>query len=110
RRRARGMSRLEVVVRSLLAGAPRRFRDRYEEDYLATVRWRVEDAAARGRLFALRLAVREILGVLGLVLRLRLWPARSANDPTRKGGGATMFETVRQDILFALETLRRNPR
>ena len=104
------MSRLEAAVRALLACAPRRFRDRYEEEYLATLRWRAEDAAARGRLAALRLAVTEILGAVGLVLRSRSGPGRPAeHDPMRKGGGTTMLETLRQDVRFALRTLRRNP-
>ena len=105
------MSRLQTVVRAMLRWAPRRFRDRYEQEYLATLTRRAEDAVARGRLPALSLAVREVIGAAGLVLRLRSGGGRAAGQVHRmkRHGGAIMLETVRQDVRFAVTTLRRNP-
>jgi putative ABC transport system permease protein len=97
-------------VRRILSLAPDGFRSRYEAELLATYETRERAAAEEGRLLTFQL--REILGALWLVLRLRLrlgrGPRAGATEPARRGD-TSLLDGAWQDIRSALRTLRRNP-
>ncbi len=92
------------LVEAILRLAPARFRERHGEEFLAVHHQRstASPAGARRWLFA----VRETIGAILLVVRLRL----KLSGPT--GGRSAMgtgLGSVGQDVRFAFRTLRRNP-
>ena len=95
------------MLRALLHLAPRPFRERHGDDLLAVHedRARVSSGGLLGVLFG----VKEVLGMAGLVMRLRLGFAAGtlARTMTRRGG-ASMLETTFQDMKFGVRTLGRN--
>ena len=99
---------IDPWVRRVLALAPREFRERWGEELLATHRARMEAAAhVEGPGAAFRL--REVVGAVRLVVRLRLGLEGSANKrTTTTGRGGSMVETTWQDIRFGIRTLFRN--
>lgn len=94
----------------MLRLAPGHFRDRFGAEYLATVDERMAASASRGAALSLRLAIREVLGSLNVVLRLRLgFESRRGHRTMDRKGGESMMKTVVQDLVQAGKTLRRNP-
>ncbi|HSJ06723.1 MAG TPA: ABC transporter permease, partial [Longimicrobiales bacterium] len=100
------MSAVTRVLRRVLRLAPAWFRDRYADELVETYRARRADAMERGRTASIVLGVREVAGLVVLVVRLRL--GRGAG-PEAAGLGPSRLDVVRQDVRFALRGLRRNP-
>jgi predicted permease len=88
--------------------APRGFRERNGADLLETCRRRVDErASAAARLW---FGLIEVVGLLGMVVRLRFGGGAARADDTRMTtGGGAMFAGIAQDIRFAVRTLRRSP-
>ena len=110
------MSGTERVLRGLLWFSPRPFRERFGEEILATHATRAEQARTRGRTAALLLAVREVAGIVKLIVGLRAGAARRRDGGAYGGasGGerrkrGRMFAAIMQDIRFAVRTLGRSP-
>jgi hypothetical protein len=61
-----------AIYRTLLALFPVRYQDEFGEELLYAVRMSVEQAQARGRLFVIRLAWRELRDLPGACLRAHL--------------------------------------
>lgn len=102
----------ERLIRAVLSLAPRTFRHRYADEFLATYRARAERVADRGHLAMRFLGVREVLGTLWLILRLRAGRRGGQHEVAmgmrpRKAGSAV--DAILQDVRFAGRTLRRNP-
>jgi predicted permease len=100
------------VIRRLLelaiALAPRWFRERHGAEVLETYERRADERMSPSA--RAWFGFKEAFGLLATVVRLRIGDASTesvSNTKTRGGGG--MFETTRQDIRFALRTLRRAP-
>ena len=91
------------VIETLLRMAPRDFRTRYAEDFLKVHDERAAVAGEAGK--RVSFVFREVVGAVALVVRLRM--GKSGRGETR--GGATMLDTVRQDLRFSARTLTRNP-
>jgi predicted permease len=103
---------MERVLRWLLLLSPRTFREQFGEEILATHATRAEHARTRGRTAALLLAVREVAGIVQLIVGLRAGAAwrqdgGASGGERRKGG--RMFAAIVQDIRFAVRTLGRSP-
>jgi len=94
------------LIGLLLRLAPRRFRGRYASEMLAVHAERREERAGGNRRWWFGL--REVVGVLRLVAKLRLDGGPGDEVKTTRGGGATM-DAILNDFRFALRTLRRNP-
>lgn len=92
------------LVRMVLRMAPRSFQDRYGAEILAVHARRRREGAG-----GFRYTLRELMGLLWVVVQLRLGTGPGAGEREARGGGATMLETVRQDVRFAVRTLRRSP-
>src|SRR5687768_13699665 len=103
------MKRSERLFRAMLRLAPRVFRERYGDEILQSQRARLEQAHVRGGSAVWALYVKEITGGVSVAIRLWLdaWRRRSRASVTRTGIG--MFDVVRQDVRFAIRTLRRSP-
>jgi putative ABC transport system permease protein len=103
--------RTEAVVAAVLRLAPRRFRERYREEYLTTLRSRLDEAGQRGALGAARLTAREVIGAVGTVAWLRVGALAGTTryERYRQRGGSSMLDSIRQDTVQAARTLRRNP-
>lgn len=98
------------LVGQILRGAPRTFRERYGDEYLAVVQDRMRRARRRGRWICLRVGLREVTGALRAVVRMRLGLERVEDgDVTTTKGGGRVMTTMPQDVLQAWRTLRRNP-
>ncbi|MGD8321497.1 MAG: ABC transporter permease, partial [Gemmatimonadota bacterium] len=104
---------IRILLRALLALAPRAFRDRYGAEVLEV---HVARAAQRGSwIRRIAFGLGEVAGLGWAVLRARVGSgsrgaaAGEERGTGRWGGGAPMLETTLQDIRFALRTLRRNP-
>jgi putative ABC transport system permease protein len=94
------------LVRLLLVLAPRDFRERYGEELLAVHTHRASTPGASGSAW---FALREFWGMAWMVVALRIGWGRWEKGKGESGGGATMFETGRQDLRFAVRALIRNP-
>ena len=103
------MSWPERLVRALLRAAPRSFRERYADEYVETLRARMR--AAEGGVATVWLGVKEVLGALRTVARLRVGLEASGEPSweTTRGGETMMLATIRHDTRQAARTLRRNP-
>jgi putative ABC transport system permease protein len=104
------MTPLERLLRALLRLAPREFRVRYGGEVLETYRNRAAVVSGRGWRARAGLRLRELAGVMWLVLRLRLrsrTPDNAAGPVARRR--APWPDGLLQDIRFAGRTLRRNP-
>ena len=95
------MHRSEQLIRAILRLAPRPFRERYGDELIETHRERARTLGGPSFL------VREIGGAIWLVARLWLSAIRrpSTESVTRVGS----IDLIRQDVRFALRTMRRNP-
>jgi putative ABC transport system permease protein len=95
-------------IRRVLGLAPREFRRKYADELLATYAERERAAAASGSHLTFRL--REVVGVVLLVIRLRL----GIEGVPRTGGApaqsVSWWRASLQDARFAIRTLRRSPR
>lgn len=91
----------------ILSLAPASFRRRYQDELLSTYEERERAAEARGELGAFR--ARELLGAVGLVIRLRLGLEGRAGAAGGRSGDAATLRSTWQDIRFGLRILRRNP-
>ena len=92
------------AVQLLLRLSPSVFRERHAEELIAVHDQRA--AQTRGGPSALWFATSEVMGAAVLVVRLH-FGLETGITGTR--GGATMWETTRQDVRFAMRTLGRNP-
>ncbi len=94
------------LIRIVLRLAPRSFRTRYESELLEIHRQRRRlGSGGRGRFV---FALWEIAGILRLVVGLRTERTGAVGSGNEGRRGASMFETSRQDLRFALRTLGRN--
>jgi predicted permease len=91
------------ALAALLRLAPADFRARHEDELLRVYRERA--ATVRGPIARLVFAIREALGIVLLILRLRLEREKSSN----RGGWRTMMGALVHDVRFGIRTLRRNP-
>lgn len=98
-----------MLFRTVLRLAPRRFRERYGAELLETHRRRSERARARGRSAGAVLAVREVLGAVRLVVRLRAGAVSPRAIAPPRSRTAGIADALRQDVRFAARTLGRNP-
>jgi putative ABC transport system permease protein len=103
------MKRAEQLFRALLRLTPRAFRERYGTEILQAQRARMEQAEARGASAVWALYVKEIAGGVWVALRLWLHALRGGSGATLPRERAGMFDVVRQDVRFAIRTLRRSP-
>ena len=92
------------AVQLLLRLSPSVFRERHAEELIAVHDQRA--AQTRGGPSALWFATSEVMGAAVLVVRLHFGLETGI---TGARGGATMWETTRQDVRFAMRTLGRNP-
>ena len=92
------------LVGVILTLAPEQFRARHGDEFMAVHDER--GSAPRGALGRVVFAVRETVGVISLVIRLRL--GRSATPGPGRGLGGSV-DAVAQDLRFAWRTLIRNP-
>lgn len=103
------MSATETLMRMALRLTPRRFREAYGDELMATHRQRRAAIPERRRLERMRFGVSELAGVLAAVVQLRLF----ARDPRAARAGqprrSAWFEALAQDVRFAGRTLRRSP-
>ncbi|MGD2068703.1 MAG: ABC transporter permease [Gemmatimonadota bacterium] len=97
----------ERALRLLLALAPASFREERGEELLRVHRERA--GSRRGRA-AVWFAVREVIGMVGLVVRLRVGRGvRPGGADTGMGGGGSTVDRTLQDLGYAVRTLTRNP-
>jgi len=103
---------IRSCVERAIRAAPRDFRERFGTDYLTTFDERMAAAEGRGRGEEIHLGVREVLGALRMVVRLRLELEPSGGGGAKtdlNGGGEPMIRTIWQDTTQAANALRRNP-
>ena len=96
-----------LLFRAVLALAPRDFLERYGADALEAHRARAVEG--RGWSARIRFAVTEVVGLAWTVIRLHGEAVMDRGHAGRGRGGASMFETLGQDLRFAARTLKRSP-
>ena len=96
-----------LLFRAVLALAPRDFLERYGADALEAHRARAVEG--RGWSARIRFAVTEVVGLAWTVIPLHGEAAMDRGALGRGRGGASMFETLGQDLRFAARTLKRSP-
>lgn len=94
------------ALRAVLRLAPRPFRERYGDELLDASASRVAAARRGGWLRSLRVQLKELVGVVALVVRLRARPLRTHFAVARPGRS---HDGIVRDVRFALRTLRREP-
>ncbi len=90
----------------ILSLAPEDFRERYRHEFMDVHAQRARDR--RPGLRGVGFDIREIIGAVGLVLRLHVGGLRVHGKGSREGR-TSMMETLVQDVRFAVRSLRRNP-
>lgn len=96
------------ILRFLLSLAPEPFRNRYGRELLEVHRARAREIPLGLRRLAF--SIREILGLAGVLLKT--WLGRSSTAATGRPSGQRSPRGggfLRQDLRFALRTLRRRP-
>ena len=99
------MTRLLVgVVRWMLRLYPRRFRSRFRDDILRSVRRELEDARARGRPAYLGTAVREVASAIGGLAQQHRWE-RDRGRQHHEEHTMPWFESMFDDVRTAVRSL-----
>ncbi|HZD04530.1 MAG TPA: ABC transporter permease, partial [Longimicrobiales bacterium] len=98
---------MSPLLRLILGLTPRGFRERHGGEVARVHAERLRALGGAGALRRAGFRAREVLGLLGLVARLRAEGWRGRREGTTEGG--SMLERIRQDLRHALRTLRRNP-
>jgi hypothetical protein len=104
------MTRLVVwSVRWILRLYPRRFRARFRDDILRSVRGELEDSRARGRLPYLVSAAREVTSAIGSLAHQHRWERRLRGRPHHEEHVMTWFDSMLGDVKTAFRSLKSSP-